>query len=449
MRWWSLALLGACATHVPMRALSPGEEPTHDIDDRLEAVLETEKLAGACEAWRLGDDTGATRLRCGKQLFFHETFGTTGIPTSLLVFLQEHYAGYYGRGFSSLGLVADPASGEGLPVGLAPSRGDTQAFTCAACHFGRLPDGRYAVGFGNTRFEYGAFIASLGAPLLLSFDPEAPSVAPTLREALRPHVQAAQARSGYGVRSTVLGTALMMKGWASSPLGLGSQERHLKLPPGVLDFLTPPLLDDGVWAPSRVLSLWNLPTAEQRAAAGMPGEMLSWNGGIPSLEVFMQGFVAFGFGRQEPDDPRYGPLRDYVQRLRAPSPPGRRDDEGAQLFDARGCRACHAGPSGEGTRVFTFAEVGTDPEYANIYGPKPDGTACCGLDAGSPYITRGIKAPRLAGVWAASRLLHDGSVASLEALFCLEPRETPAHRQTCDGLTEAERRALLGFVRSW
>ena len=37
------------------------------------------------------------------------------------------------------------------------------AFTCAACHFGRLPDGRYAVGYGNMAFDYGLMIAGLTA----------------------------------------------------------------------------------------------------------------------------------------------------------------------------------------------------------------------------------------------------------------------------------------------
>jgi len=432
---------------VPLQPLAPGELPTHDVDDRLELVLETRKLAGACEAWRGGDDSESTRLRCGKQMFFYETFDTTGIPERLLVFAQRHYAGFYGRGFEKLGLVADPASEEGLPLGLAPSRGGSLAFTCAACHFGRLPDGRYAVGFGNTGFEYGRLIASLGGPLLLSFDLDEPTVAPAIRAELKPHVLAAKSRGGYDFDATTLGVVLLFRA-QTSPFTVEVQERHLQLPPGTMDFLSPPLLDDGVWTPSRVLSLWNLPTREEQARAQMPHQLLSWNGGVPSLEVFLEGFVALGFGRPH-DASAFAPLRDYVQQLRAPKPPSPPDDDGARLFGERGCRECHAGPSGEGTRVFTFAEIGTDAAYARIYGPAADGSACCGLDAGSPYITRGIKAPRLSGVWAATRLLHDGSLGSLEELFCLTPRTAPGHRQTCDGLTDAEKRALIAFLRAW
>ncbi len=449
MRWWAPVLLCACTPHVAMRPLAPGEPPTHDLDVRLERVLEPDNLAGACEAWRAGDGSEGTRLRCGKWMFFRETFATTGIPTRLLTFVLQNYAGYYGPGFSNLGLVADPSSEDGLPVGLAPSSGGAQAFTCAACHFGRLPDGRYSVGFGNTRFEYGRLVASLGAPLLLTFDADEPTVVPTLRDALGPHVRRARERAGYELDATTTGAALMFGGKTTSPFTLEAQQRHLELPPGVMDFLTPPLVDDGVWTPSRVLSLWNLPSASERAAAKMPSQMLSWNGGVPSLALFLEGFVTFGFGRQPEDARAFAPLVDYVQRLRAPPAPTPPDDEGARLFVERGCRECHAGPSGEGTRVFTFAELGTDAAYAAIYGPKPDGTACCGLDAGSPYITRGIKAPRLAGVWAATRLLHDGSVGSLEQLFCLEPRTAPGHRQTCDGLPDSEKQALIRMLRAW
>lgn len=51
----------------------------------------------------------------------------------------------------------------------------------------------------------------------------------------------------------------------------------------------------------------------------------------------------------------------------------------------------------------------------------PGGEVCCGL-AGEPgdyTVTGGVKSPRLAGVWARPRLLHNGSVAGLENLLCL------------------------------
>lgn len=154
--------------------------------------------------------------------------------------------------------------------------------------------------------------------------------------------------------------------------------------PGTMDFLTKPLIDDGVWTVSRVLSLWNMANATQRTASKMPHEMLSWNGGVQRTMDFLKGFVAIGIGSTW-NEQRLMPLERYLRSLRAPAQlPADGDIEtGARLFVDKGCLGCHSGPSGEGARVFTFAEMGTDDEYTHIYNPGPDGGACCALAASS------------------------------------------------------------------
>ncbi|MEL6182210.1 MAG: hypothetical protein AAFS10_24845 [Myxococcota bacterium] len=148
--------------HAPERWPPSAEPPvTHDVDNNLEAVLERAALEGACAQVERGNADRATRLRCGKWMFFYEHFGTVGIPRDLLVFLQRYYGdSIYGHGFSQMGFVADPQDADGLPIGLVTSSaqlGDmqTSAFTCASCHFGRMPDGRYAVGYANRNSTMG------------------------------------------------------------------------------------------------------------------------------------------------------------------------------------------------------------------------------------------------------------------------------------------------------
>jgi len=449
----AVVAIASCAVHRVRPVDPPGTPTTTDLSADLAAVLETERLEGACDAYEAGARDDVTRLRCGKWMYFYETFGTAGIPSKLLRFSQKHYPAFFGRGFERLGLIADPASEEGMPIGLAAGRGSTHAFTCAACHFARLPDGRYAVGLANEGFDYGTFVASLGAPLALSFDLESKTTAPKLRQALRPHVLAAKQRAGYTAEAGLLGLSLLTA--SGKPLSIEDQERFLSLTPGTMDFLTAPLLDDGVWTVSRIVSLWDLPTEAERRAAGMPDEMLSWNGGVHALMQFIHGFAAIGTGDAWTDD-RLFPLRDYVYTLRSPAPAAVDAGEGARLFVERGCATCHNGPGGAGTRVFTFAEMETDPVYGGIYGPGADGYACCGLRAGPDTITRGVKAPRLTGLATVKRLLHNGSVNGLEELFCLTPRAVDAgygqgaggHWMTCTGLAEAEKRELIGYLRS-
>ena len=447
----------------PPRRWPPLVQPvTHDVDVGLAAVLETQTIAGACEALDAGATDDATVLRCGKWMFFYETFGTVGVPVGLLEFAQKHYADtFYGPGFSQLGFVPDPANAKGMPIGLAPTTGKlgsitTRAFTCAACHFGQLSDGRFAVGYGNGKLDYGTFLASLGAPLSLSFNENDPKVAPELRMRLASAVAAAKLKSGYTTEAGLLGLSLLGAGNTGSST-VEEQQRFLALKPGTMDFLTKPLIDDGVWTVSRIVSLWNLPDEAQRQAAHMPHEMLSLNGGVKRTMDFLKGFVAIGIGTTWTEQ-RLLPLERYLRSLRAPEPsmPPGDTETGAALFVEKGCLGCHAGPSGEGTRVFTFAEMGTDDAYANIYNPTDAGAPCCGLGNDPSTVTRGVKAARLAGVFTARRLLHNGSIASLEELFCLTPRDastlvaqtSKGHTMTCDGLDPGEKQALLRYLRS-
>ncbi|MBS2023093.1 MAG: c-type cytochrome [Deltaproteobacteria bacterium] len=443
---------------------------THDVDTVLDAVLERSALAGACDAVAAGAADRATRLKCGKDMFFREAFGTVGVPTKLLVFLQKHYAqSYFGAGFSNFGFAPDSTNSDGIPIGLAPTTGtlgklETRAFTCAACHFGQLPDGRWAVGYSNLKLDYGRFIASMGAPLVMSIDANSAQVAPEVRAALAGPVAQAKQNPLYLADVASVGIGLATSGaTGNTQLNAEEQSRFWALRPGTMDFLTKPLIEDNVWTVSRILALWQIPDATQRAAHGMPHELLSWTGGVENAMTFLEGFVAIG--KADPalwPDSRLQPLDEYLRTLRPPPLADTTETPqihaGARLFTQR-CLGCHSGPSGEGVRVFEFSEVGTDSAYRYIFNPDqiPGGTPCCGLGGAGQYVvTGGVKAPRLAGLVHMTGLLHNGSVRSLEELFCLALRdptttyaETSAgHAMTCDGLSDDDKRALIAYLRT-
>ena len=432
----------------------------------LEELLENGELEGACAAWQADPSDRRTKLLCGKWMFFYEGFGTLGIPEAMYDWMSRSFPDELGLAFSEYGLVPDPYQPADAPrplgVGVgAPMDGNPPlALTCANCHFGQMPDGRYAVGYANYEYEYGSHMLALmlgpmaGIP---GFDASAhhPDAIATVQPILDRF--AADPMLGLALMWEMLP---MMRGGASDipAMPVDVEGMHASWAPGTMDFAIAPLpIEDEVHTISKTIPLWGIPTADEEAAFGMSGSMLAWTGAAQSLTQFLQGFVIVGDGPLDqwgPDE--LSPLREYLESLEPPPPLTPPDAglvaQGRALFTSAGCEDCHAGPRGGGLEVFDLDEIGTDPAIGDWGDADGDGLMCCGL--GDP-LTGGVKAPRLGGLHAQGRLLHNGSLTSLEQLFCLEPRpadvvppySSAGHSYGCE-LAGDELTALLAFLRS-
>ena len=394
-------------------------------------------------------------------MFFYEGFGTLGIPEVLLDGLGESLSSV-GTAYSNLGLVPDPYGPPGRAIGFGPGAPlgdiDTLAMTCGSCHFGRLPDGRYAVGAPNHDYEYGAHMLTLTlAPAAIApgFDasvhhPEAlEKIAPLLDELDQSPLVAAQLLLAMAPLAGIADEVPQMD-WET-------EGHYARWEPGTMDFVIAPLpLDDGVHTVSKIGALYGIPTDEEMAAAGMEHAMLAWTGAAVSLTQFLDGFVRIGDGDNGWTAAELEPLRDYILSLRPPSV-SPDTSEGAEVFVRAGCLDCHEGPRGSGTRVFDFEEIGTDDALRYWGDPEQTGKPCCGLtDDPSVTLTHGIKSPRLVGLWAMSRFLHNGSIGSLEELLCVDGPRTiieetaygnDGHLFGCE-LSLADKEALLAYLRS-
>jgi hypothetical protein len=451
----------------PLAPQLPEAVTLTDVSSDLDAVLEHGALADACTKYRAAASPDRrARLLCGKQMFFYESFGTVGIPAGLVEFFVKHLPEQVGAGYEKLGMVRDPSSGAGIPLGLAPSApfgtAPALAYTCASCHFARMPDGRYAVGAPNHRFAYGTQVLGIALAPALVFGLSRPEDhAPEAVARVQPVVDAI--RGSQELTNQLLGALLPLAGAGMMPTMSRENERHYALwLDGTMDFIMEPLpLDDRVHTISRIPPLWGIPNEHEAAEARMTHGMLGWAANAPSVREFLRGFVALGGGPLgDWNDERLAPLADYVHALRAPANSTPPDEtlaaRGRALFAEAGCRACHGGPRGGGLRPYGYDEVGTDAAMSRWLNPVADGKACCGINLPDNItLSRGIKSPRLAGLWANLRLLHNGSVATLEDLFCMngprgqitEPAYGDAgHTFGCDLATE-DKQALIAYLR--
>ena len=442
-----------------------GEGLVNESSD-LDQLLERGTLATACARYAAGARDRRSTLLCGKAMFFDEGFGTVGVPKPIVTFLIENFPNEIGPGFEKLGMIPDPRSADHLPLGMTPGKKfgnvDTLAFSCASCHAGKLPDGRYAVGAPNHAYDYALQNLALAVLPLAALKGDAPSHDAQAIARLKPMLDRLNGDLFLKGKLIAAVAPLATAGTAPS-FPVQAEGYYAQWKSGTMDFFIEPLpFNDGVHTVSKISALWGIPRQKEMMGAGMHGAMLGWTGSTASVENFAAAFVDLGGGdlSQWPSE-KLHPLVEYIYSLRAPKAPPVASEadvgRGATLFRDRGCVSCHGGPRGSGLRVYTYEEIGTDAEMAKWADENLDGTPDHGLrfPAGDK-LTHGIKSPRLVGLWAMSRFLHNGSVDTLDDLFCAKgPRGdiqklafgNGGHTYGCD-FSADEKKAVISFLRS-
>jgi len=265
-----------------------------------------------------------------------------------------------------------------------------------------------------------------------------------------------------GLQLTFLGALMGLMSEEIPSFSVENQGHYASWPAGTMDFLIEPLpIDDQAHTVSKISALWGIPTPAEEEAAGMDHALLGWTGNTTSLRHFVGLFDALGGG----DGANWAaadlePLAAYVESLQAPPAPPQDAvavERGAALFVEAGCVDCHQGPRGSGLGLYSFEEIGTDDALAAWFDADLDGEPCCGVDMSEDPVTHALKSPRLVGLWAMRRFLHNGSLTSLDELLCVEgprvPIDTPAltnggHPYGCDTLSGSEKSDLIAYLLS-
>jgi len=449
-------MMAACAP-IPRAPLRAPVNLAHKADGLVEHGLKE-----ACRRYAAGHSDKLTMLACGKWMFFYESFDTSGVPEALPFFLVRAFPKEMGAGFEKLGMIEDPSSPDHMPFGLAPGKmlgmAKAQVFTCASCHVARLPDGRISIGAPNHRYEYGKHVlAMMTFPFVATSKPE--SHDPDAVKYLQPMLD--ELKKDPTIWAKLGGTLMLAMGAFKIPSVTPDIEHmYANWPPGTQDFVLAPLpVDDHAHIVGKIPPLYDLPRNEEIASSRMTHGMYGWTGNAHSLLSFMHGFINLlgGHADKWPEE-RLRPLLEYIYTLEAPKnpnpPPAATVAAGKALFRDKACLDCHSGPRHSGKRIYKTSEIGTDDSLVRWMDSERKGKPCCGVEFEDP-LTGGIKSPRLQALWLQRRFLHNGSLSSLEQLFCLEPRpkypaplSTEGHKQTCDNLTDDEKKSLIGYLRS-
>lgn len=439
----------------PFAAQPDTSEGLVNVSADLDALLEKGALNGACEAYFAGKTDRRTMLLCGKWMYFYESFDTSGPPTELLKVLMDELPDHIGKGFSKQGMILDPSSSMGLPLGLAKGKdlapGVTSVtFTCASCHFAKLPDGRFAVGAPNHDYDYGTQTLAFSMVPILALGSDPSQHDPAAVAKVMP--MAKVFLDDQAKRDKLIAALQKVAGATSAAPMLTPEVQHAYATwlPGTQDFLMAPVpIDDGVHTVSKIPPLFGLPSPDELAREGMTSVMIGWTGSTKTLSSFLNGFVVLGAG----DPAAYGeeklrPLAEYLYSLRAPtnpSPAAPGDVKAGEAVFQRACASCHDGPRGMGRKVYGYDEIGTDKAMAGWGNEKVIGK--------DETLTHGIKSPRLVALWAQKRFLHNGAVPTLGDLLCEngkrpfspEPYGAEGHDMGCE-LSAADRASVKAYL---
>ncbi len=290
--------------------------------------------------------------------------------------------------FENFGFIKDPGNREpfGLPIGLGRSVVDKSIdATCALCHSGRLPTGKFKLGMPNTELNLGQFLLALDAVLGLG---------------LSPQQQAALATFGPGRLDDVAGKD-----------------------------------DDGFNIPTNIPAHW--------------GALDNWKffewGGETRHYAERNAFTYFligvdpSFGKLPPQEEMTA-LVAFLKTIEPPINPRVNKEaakRGETVFQEAGCLGCHNGPDHMNNDFLVPLSdrdrmPGEDPAFPNGSIATDAlrnciGRETCGgntlqklLDSGVELVaTNGYKVAPLSGAWATAPYLHNGSVPTLRDL--LEP----------------------------
>jgi hypothetical protein len=410
--------------------------------------------------------------------FLHGSMGTEVVPEAVLrAFIKSYPDLFPISDLSHLGLIPDKEFG--WPIGLSRKRvshlGNLSAvgINCAACHFAQISSGSTTKPIGilgvTSHFDVETFFGSVLVATFRSSDPAnmkrflAAYLATTEQKMpqqfdqlwLQHEQEITDAIKGdpfgskdiaagelHAITPAELSAKYDLAGLSHSMLKLFHNMRAALHVPDLPPEKTPPASGPGRNDAFGLLaaSLLNAPQPYSPIKFGLVWNVdkrtwVHWDGNTKS-PIARNLLASLGLGA--PMHGKHGDLEfalvkrqtDLSEKIRPPRYPFEIDkvaaERGASICETN-CNSCHGGAESD-KRLYSVAEIGTDPRRAEMFTQKlADGfnkfLAELETEGYQPPKEFGVRstgkyfAATMSGVWARSPYLHNGSVRTMEDLL--------------------------------
>ncbi len=417
---------------------------------------------------------------CGKWMFINSGMRTdVGIPISVLNAIEALPS--METKLKNFGFLSDESwSAEPYPFGVVPAQqlrrlafkrlgaNRIVQISCAACHTGKLPDGRVALGASNEALSYGQFnlytLYSIWLVDRLKLD-ETRWDADLIRfyQKLDPEQLNEKFKSLRSSSTLPFNQFLLKNIIGEEPPPLETQRAFLRSGAGVYNGFAPSLNFKNRQIFLTTPQLWGIGQKGETTYGSLSRQ--------PTLNHFIaEAFVYSNRSAKYNHEQYIGPIREFLKCLKAPSSPkpiiSLVRDTGKKVFE-RSCIQCHDLTNGGGSITQPAKALTIPSTYRSLFEEysAPDIQSTVNFDILKkdellhPQHDE-FKVRRLNGIWTRSRLTLNGQVNGLDQMFCLngktrksinleDPLSDQIHRDLCTNYSLEERQGLREFLEHY
>jgi hypothetical protein len=412
---------------------------------------------------------------CGKWMFINLGMKTNiGIPTALLKSIQQFDE--VGPKLKNLGFHSDASWDEkDWPFGIVDtshqnplslkrvSVNSVKQISCAACHTGKLSDGRYSLGAANENLEYGKFnLYSLFSIWMVDKDrldpkkwhPDLIKKYETLSKInTSSFLKNLTAISKVPVNNIILKYLI---GEEAPPLE--TQLSFLNSQTGIYNGFAPSLNFKDRQYYISAPQLYEVGTEKEAHYGSLAGH--------ENIDNFiLEAFVYSTSSKKYNKEIYIKPIKEFLKCLKAPKiqKPIDKDlySSGKEIFTAS-CTKCHNLQNGGGSGTVPQEVINTPAQYLQIfnnYEPKDiqsKRTLKLLEKLSLVTTTKEVKVRRLKGIWTRSKLSINGQLEGLDQMFCLNStlrkdlsqstRTQQIHSDLCNDYSTEEKLSLKEYL---
>ncbi len=417
------------------------------------------------------------KVLCGKWTFLNLGMRTNiGVPVALLKAIENFKE--VGPKLKNLGLLDDETwSKKRWPFGIVKSKHQKRLafkrvttnkivqFSCAACHTGKLPDGRVSIGMANESFEYGKFNQYTLFSIWM-VDKRKYDETRWLPELIKMYKKLKKGNKSFFLKMMTATEKMPINKFllkyiiGEQPPSLATQRSFLNSEPGVFNGFAPSLNFEDRELYVSAPGVWKLGTEKESHYGTLASR--------PDTTSFIQEAFVYTNRSNKYSKPSYiEPVAEYLKCLKSPKPIVKKNvnlyDRGQNVFK-NSCTSCHDLKHGGGSSAVSPEAIGIPQTFVGIFeGYQPQDiqskrTFKLLQEMKLDKSAHKIKVRRLNGVWTRKNLTSNGQIKGMDHLFCLngktrsfvnsESSKTQGiHLDLCENYSESEKEALKEYLK--